>query len=182
MFRAIVFALSVSLTIASPLLGGSNDWDTWFSSQSNAGSAQILPQSDSVSLENDMPYLSDLSGYQVDSGNGIFVSADESMISELGDPGTTVAYTGNGEDNAPMTEDLFLGPEAQATSDLESYAGQDQSAQLLTEKWDYELNPTPENPCPRLETYCCSKIQYAPILYVDKGSCKLCMNQSSKFD
>lgn len=189
MFSAIVFVLVFSAASASPLLVGSDDWNTWFSPQSDAVDTQIPSQLDSVNLENDM-YLSDLSSYGVNSGDNLFGSTDESVISEPGDPGTNLAYTGDWADDGPIAEDRIFGPEAQATTDLESYAVQDglpdpagplDSLNLVAFDWIPKIeNPTAKNPCPLLETRCCQRIQYAPLFYVEKEHCGPCANALAK--
>lgn len=164
--------------MASPLLVGSENWDSWFSSPSNTADTQPVPELDSMSFKNDMPSWSDLNSYQADSGDDMFGSGDGTFTSEYGGSGDGVA------DNGPMSDFLALGPEPQAATDVETYAGQDLIAQLPTKPSPPRIDslvPSAENPCPRLETYCCIKPQYAPLFYVSKDSCKPCMTHPSDF-
>lgn len=185
MLCTIFFVLFFSVAIASPLLGGSDDWDTWFSFQSNAADAQTLPQLNSASFENDIPYLNDLSSYQIDSDYNMFGSADEMLWSEHGGPETSEENTGSWADTGPIIEALAPGPEPQAVADFENYAAEDRLAQIPSTPSPERvpgLVPTAENPCPNLETYCCKRIQYAPLLYVNKDHCKPCMTHANNSD
>ena len=185
MFRIFVFALSFSVAIASPLLVGSEDWDSWFSSSSNIADTQTLPQLNSISSENELPYWNDLSSYQIGSDDDIFGSADEIFMSEDSDPGNTLTNTGSWAESGPMTDFLALRPQPQATTDFETYADQNLLAGIpattSSESKVSDLLPTAANPCPRLETYCCTEPQYAPILYVNKDACKACMAHARNF-
>lgn len=182
MFCILFFASSFSVAIASPLIVGSDEWDSWFSSQSNVLDAQTLPQLNSVSFEKDMPYLSDLGSDQIGSDDNMFGSSDETLISMHGDPGIAVANSGSWADNELMTEALISGPVPQAATDLGSFAGQDQLAQLPTtpspEAKVHWFIPSTANPCPRIETYCCTGPQYTLVLYVNKESCRPCMTHA----
>lgn len=190
MFSAIVFVLAFSAASASPLLVGSDGWETWFSTRSEAGDTPIPSQLDSVSFENDVSYSSDPSSYGFDLGDNLLGSADESVISESSDPGTRIAYTGDWAGDGPIADDRLFGPEPQATTDLESYAVQDllpdpvsplDSPDLVAFDWIPKIeNPTYENPCPLLETRCCQRIQYAPLFYVEKEHCHPCTNAAGQ--
>ena len=185
MFCAVFLALYSSVAIASPFFFGSDDWDSWFSSPSNAADIQPLSDLNTLSFENDMPYWSDLDSYQVESDGNMFASADETLVSEQSDPGATVAYSGSWADDWPASEALVFGPQPQAKTDFETWTGQDLLAQFATpptpEKYMDSDMTTPQDPCEIIETYCCTKIQYAPLLYVDKKYCKPCMTHADGF-
>ena len=186
MYRLIFFALSFSVAIASPLLVGSEDWDSWFSSASDMADIETVPQWNSISFENDVPAWTDLSSYQIDSDDNMFGSFDNPIMSEDGDSEIAIANSGSWADNEPMTEALISGPVPQATTDdFERYGISDELAQIPTtpsrDPWAAGFVPTTANPCPRIETYCCTEPQYMLALYLNKDSCSRCMTYARNF-
>lgn len=186
MFSIIVFGLFFCVASASPLLVGSEDWDSWFSSPSNTEDTQTVPQWDSMSFGNDVPSWSDLSSNQIGSDDDLFGSFDNSIMSEDDGSGIAMANSGSLANDEPVTDALISGPVPQATTDnFESYAIADQLAQIPTtpspESRDQGFVPTTANPCPRIETYCCTEPQYTLILYLNKDSCARCMTHARNF-
>ena len=184
MFSATILTLMFSTAVASPLLESSAGWDTWFGSPSNAADTQVLPQSDSVSIGNDMLYSNDLNSYQFDPGNILSSPVDENVLSGTENPESTVAYSDSWRGKISTNEDSMFGPEAQVTTEFMVDANQDQLAELVQPPAAFNLAafdlipkvevPKPENPCPLIETRCCKRIQYAPLLYVEKEHCEHC--------
>lgn len=185
MFHIIILALSFSAAMGSPLFFGSEDWDSWFSSPSSIADPQTLPQLNSISSENDMPYWNELSSYQVGPDDDMFGSVDETFISEDSDLGNTLSNTGSSADNGLTTDFLALRPQPQATTDFETYADQNLLTQIPTapspEAKVHWFVPSRANPCPRIETYCCAAVQYTLLIYVNKETCKPCMSYARNF-
>lgn len=182
----IFFALSFSVAIAGPSLVGSEDWDSWFNSASDTADVETVPQWNSMSIENDVPSWSDLSSYPIDSDDNIFGSFDNPIMSEDDDSGIAITNSGSWADNEPMTEALISGPVPQATTDeFERYGIPDELAEIPTTpppEWKpHGFVPTTANPCPRIETYCCTEVQYMLALYLNKDSCSVCMTHARNF-
>lgn len=151
-----------------------DDW--WFSPQSNTLDPQIFSQPESINAGDDLLYSSDLSSYSTESGKDFFNSAEKSTIS---DSPTLLAYTN--DLNLPTTEDSMFGSdnptayESQGSfTDLTYPLGPVDTLASAGDNWI----PTPENPCPSLQTLCCPKIQHWPIVSVEP--CEQCMSAFGK--
>lgn len=173
MLSALIFITTFSAAAkASPLLSGTNDWESWYSSpQSNAADTQIPSQSDLFSSTNDISYLSDSGSFQFDSSKDLFGSPDESWLSGNSNPEITMAYSGGQESNL---EDSMFGSESQATNQFGSDAISSDLTDLPATFNLAGFVPTASDPCPRIETRCCSRYQYVPLLFVEREHCPIC--------